>query len=50
MMRIMVMLVFVFQEAKNQENRPEQQQQGENAITVYPSNAHAPNTKQSPIA
>ncbi|KAK3518766.1 hypothetical protein QTP70_012660 [Hemibagrus guttatus] len=38
------------EEAKNQENRPEQQQQGENAITVYPSNAHRLNTEQSPSA
>ncbi|XP_027015262.2 sodium- and chloride-dependent GABA transporter 1a [Tachysurus fulvidraco] len=38
------------EEVKNQENRPEQQLQGENTITVYPSNAHGPNAGQSPSA
>ncbi|XP_060793071.1 sodium- and chloride-dependent GABA transporter 1a [Neoarius graeffei] len=35
---------------RSQENRPEQQQQGENAISVYLANAHAPNREQSPSA
>ncbi|XP_060750328.1 sodium- and chloride-dependent GABA transporter 1a [Tachysurus vachellii] len=38
------------EKVKNQENRPEQQLQGENTITVYPSNAHGPNAGQSPSA
>ncbi|KAF4077815.1 hypothetical protein AMELA_G00192460 [Ameiurus melas] len=35
---------------QSQENRPDQQQQGENAITVYPTNAHTPNLEHSPSA